>query len=310
MKALSAKHPKETNYRVFFTTPTKIFSTLAESIPPIPPGRNAFSIGELYVCDLAVHRDTLLGSTIFDNIVWADHHEQESFVNDLSKELDNVTLILDTETNSAAELLSKHFEFSSGFEQIANEIDANNVTTPEEERLREVVGALKMQHSQEPNVLSETLFELAQECSEDMTKISGEKYEPLLEEYHKWLNDVNELMLNKLAIHELNQKNIALIETQEPVAPVYALYNNLKGHEKAPFDLIAVFMHKPGMKKDRSSIGKALTTIEFRTHTDLNVYDIAKSFGGGGHKYASGAEVLDGMKGDEFLKKIEASGFI
>jgi oligoribonuclease NrnB/cAMP/cGMP phosphodiesterase (DHH superfamily) len=309
LKALSTKPAADTTYRVFFTTPTKIFNTLAESIPPIPPGKNAFSIGELYVCDLAVHRDSILGSTIFDNVVWVDHHEQGFIVNELVKELDNVTLIIDSETDSAAELLSKHFEFSSGFENIANEIDTNNVTTPEEERLREVVGALKMKHSGNPNTLSQSLFELAQECSEDIKKISDERYNEILEEYHNWLNGVDELITTKLAIHEINQKNVALFETQES-APVYAVFNTLKAHEKAPFDLIAILTHKPDIKKDRSSIGKPLTTIEFRTHTDINVYEIAKSFGGGGHKYASGAEVIDGMKGIEFLKKIEGSGLI
>lgn len=238
-----------------------------------------------------------------------DHHEQGFIVNELAQELDNVTLIIDSETNSAAELLSKHFEFSSGLENIANEIDTNNITTPEDERLREVVGAIKMKHSSNPNILSQNLFELAQECSEDIQKITDKKYNPMLEEYHNWLNGVEELITNKLAIHEINEKNVALFETHE-LAPVYAVFNTLKDHEKAPFDLIAILTHKPGMKKDRSSIGKPLTTIEFRTHTDLNVYEIAKSFGGGGHKYASGAEVIDGMKGDEFLKKIEASGLI
>ncbi|MCK4828235.1 hypothetical protein KA005_71555 [bacterium] len=309
LKAIKLQSDEGFNYHVFFTAPEKIFSSLAESIPPIPPGKSEFSIGDLYMCDLAVPRDTVLGSTIFDNVVWVDHHEQDPSIDSLYKELDNVTLVLDPDSKSAAELYAKFFESSSGFEDIANEIETNNVKKPNVKRLQELVGAIKMEHSKERHVMSQKLFELAQELSDDLKSMSDKKHNPIIKEYRKWLKKLDELITEKLGIYEINKKIIALFETQEWV-PVYAIYNNLKEHDKAPFDLIAVLEHKAGLKKNKDSIGKAFTKIEFRTHTDLNVFNIAKSFGGTGHKHASDVTIVDGMKSDELLKKIEASGFI
>jgi oligoribonuclease NrnB/cAMP/cGMP phosphodiesterase (DHH superfamily) len=309
LKAIKQKGGEEPKIRAFFTTPSKIFSTLAESIPQIPPGKSPFSIGDLYICDLDVHRDTLLGSTIYDNIIWVDHHIKETFVDELQPELPSVTLIIDQDADSAADLVAKYFEITSGFETMANNIDINDAKNPEEERLRDLVSALNMKYSKSPNELSKHLFQLANICSEDIFNINDEKYNAILEEYQEWLSKMNESLTKNLKIHEVNNKNVAVFETQEP-APVWALFNSLKDHEKGPFDLFAVLLHRPGGKKDRSSIGNPLTKIEFRTQTDLNVYDIAKSFGGGGHKSASGAVVTDGIKSNEFIKRIESSGFI
>jgi oligoribonuclease NrnB/cAMP/cGMP phosphodiesterase (DHH superfamily) len=309
LKAIKEQGGEEPKYRMFYTTSSRIFSTLAESIPQIPPGKNPFSIGDLYVCDITLHRDAVLGSTIYDNVVWVDHHVKESFADELQSGLPTVTLILDPDADSAAELVANHFEMDSGFESIAKNIDSNDLKTPEEERLRDLVEANIMKHSRSPGELSAHLFELAKECAEDISGVSDEKYNTILEEYNEWLTNMNELLTKNLKVHEINNKNVALFETQDP-APVYALLNTLKDHEKAPFDLFAVIMHRPGGRKDRSSIGNPLTKIEFRTQTDLNVYDIAKSFGGGGHKNASGAVVVDGIKGYEFIKRIESSGYI
>ena len=61
--------------RVFFTSPLKIFSTLAKSIPDINKiDEDDFSIGKLFLCDLSLNRDTLLGSSIYDSVKWFDHH--------------------------------------------------------------------------------------------------------------------------------------------------------------------------------------------------------------------------------------------
>jgi oligoribonuclease NrnB/cAMP/cGMP phosphodiesterase (DHH superfamily) len=166
-----------------------------------------------------------------------------------------------------------------------------------------------MKYSKSSTDLSKYLLRLAKECAEDLSNINEEKYNVVLEEYNEWLTNMNESLNKNVKVHEINKKNVAVFETQEP-APIRALFNTLKEHEKAPFDLFAVLMHRPGGKKDRSSIGNPLTKIEFRTQTDLNVYDLAKSFGGGGHKSASGAVVVDGIRSNEFIKRIESSGFI
>jgi oligoribonuclease NrnB/cAMP/cGMP phosphodiesterase (DHH superfamily) len=309
LKAIKKEDDEELKIRAFFTSPSRIFSTLASSIPQIPPGKSPFSVGDLYICDLEVHRDALLGSTIYDNIIWIDHHIKETFVDELQPELPTVNLIIDQDAHSAAELAAKYFDFKSGFEDIAKDIDTNETKTPEEERFRDIVGAFNMKYSKNSNELSRYLFDLAKECAEDISKINDEKYNSVLKEYNDWLTNMNESLTKNVKVHEINKKNVAVFETQEP-APIWALFNALKEHEKAPFDLFAVLMHRPGGKKDRSSIGNPLTKIEFRTQTDLNVYDIAKSFGGGGHKSASGAVVVDGIRSNEFIKRIESSGFI
>jgi len=66
-------------------------------------------------------------------------------------------------------------------------------------------------------------------------------------------------------------------------------------------DIIIVLIYRTVGEKSRRSV----TKLEFRTHTDMDVLKIAKFYGGGGHKRASGASVGDIVTVPEILKTIE-----
>ena len=59
--------------------------------------------------------------------------------------------------------------------------------------------------------------------------------------------------------------------------------------------------------KDRNNKfkNKKYTKLEFRTQTDQDLLNLAKLFGGGGHKFASGATVMEGLDVKDLIKAIE-----
>ena len=78
-------------------------------------------------------------------------------------------------------------------------------------------------------------------------------------------------------------------------------------HSDAPFDVIAVLIHKYfriGKDRNNKYKNKRFTKVEFRTHTDRDILELAKLFGGGGHKLASGATIMDGLDVEELIKSI------
>ncbi|MEM2900547.1 MAG: hypothetical protein QXT63_07115, partial [Thermoplasmata archaeon] len=86
-------------------------------------------------------------------------------------------------------------------------------------------------------------------------------------------------------------KKLAILESDRGF-PVHIAFNKLVNHKEAPFDVFAVLVHSGGEETQRKRITKA----EFRTMSEQNVYKIARFFGGGGHRLASGATVEGGLK--------------
>jgi oligoribonuclease NrnB/cAMP/cGMP phosphodiesterase (DHH superfamily) len=295
-----------TKLRVFFTSPPKIFSTLSKSIPDLNKiDDNDFTIGQLYICDLSLHRDTLLGSSIYDNVKWFDHHEidpDEQF----DTEIESINLIIDSSADSTTSVICDYFKLDNELAELANEVDSNNALSDNAVRLRELIGALR--HNYSGPKLKTELFELAKEISKNISAINNEVYNPAIEEYKKWLDEFKKIIQDKFQVHELNGHKIGILET-ENAAPVYSIYDDLKSHSDAPFDLIAVMVHKYyrlGRDKNNKFKNKKYTKIEFRTQTDKEIIELAKVLGGGGHKYASGTTIHDGMEKEELYKTIES----
>ena len=63
--------------------------------------------------------------------------------------------------------------------------------------------------------------------------------------------------------------------------------------------------YRLGKDKNNKFKNKRYTKVEFRTHTDKEIIELAKLLDGGGHKYASGATIHDGLEKEELLKTIE-----
>ncbi|WP_455392566.1 DHHA1 domain-containing protein [[Eubacterium] cellulosolvens] len=292
--------------RIFFSSPSKIFSSLAKSVPDLNKIDDTdFSIGQLYICDLSLHRDTLLGSTIYDKTKWFDHHEINT-AEQYDSEIENIELIIDPTANSATAIICDYFKIDCDFRPIAEEIDTNNIETENAKRLRDLVGALRLTHS--GFKLQIALIDLAQKIAEDLSVINNESYDQLIKEYTEWVEGFNNIIDENLNMNEITGHKIGILEV-ENAAPVYSIYNKLKTHPNGPFDIIAVLIHKYyrlGKDKNNKFKNKKYTKVEFRTHTGEEIIELAKLLGGGGHKYASGTTIHDGLDKDELIKTLES----
>ncbi|RLG02313.1 MAG: phosphoesterase, partial [Thaumarchaeota archaeon] len=108
--------------------------------------------------------------------------------------------------------------------------------------------------------------------------------------YEDELRSFEELVKRYSRVKQVNGIKIAVVRTPRRI-PVYVAYNVLTRHDEAPFDIIIV----TSRMSDR---------VELRTHTGYDVLRIARIFGGGGHRVASGAraDVEDVLTAISFLK--------
>ncbi len=295
--------------RVFFTSPSKVFSTLAKSIPDLNKIQDdEFQIGNLYICDLSIDRDTVLGAAVYNNMKWFDHHEVYN-TEQLELELENSELIIDTLANSATSIICNYFKIEDELSIIADEVDTNQIESENAKRICEIIGALKLKYT--GTRLKRLLYDFAYKLAKDIFVINEEKYNKIIEEYNKWLDEYNNYAKEKIQISIIKEHKVGIIET-ENIAPVYSIYNILKNQFDTPLDILIVMIHKYfkiGKDRNNKLKNKRFTKLEFRTYTDQDLLELAKLFDGGGHKYASGATVMDGLDKEELLKTIESYYF-
>ena len=291
--------------RVFFTSPPKIFSALAKSVPDLNKVEGEdFTIGQLYICDISLHRDTLLGSSLYDKVKWFDHHEvnpEEQYDSDI----DNVELLLDPSGKSTTSIICDFFKLDKELGEIADEIDTNEVKSDNAKRIRDIISA--MRHKYTGSKLKNILYDFSLGIAKDINVINQEIYNPMIEKYNQWLNEFKSFVNENIQDYEINGHKIGIIES-ESAAPVYSILDDLKTHSKGPFDVLAVMIHnyyRLGKDKNNKYKNKRYTKVEFRTHTNQELIELAKLFGGGGHKYASGATIHDGLEKDDLIKTIE-----
>ena len=269
--------------RVFFSSPSRLFSSLASAIDE-DDEKNEL----LYVFDLAPTREALIASLVFDRAVWVDHHTWD--VGDFRHE--RVEVLNDPEAPSAAQLVAKHLNITSGFEAIAQEIDQGRIESKMAERLRDLVDAYKGKDDWE--AVARSLQELARRLAiNGPEEVLKEEYNPLLEEYGAFATKVEARALELVQTHRVGERRVAVVESQEPL-PVYLVVRSLLRHQDAPFDVIVIINRMPSM-----------TRCEFRTQKDYDVLKLARWLGGGGHRRASGATLERKVRVEELLKIID-----
>ncbi len=267
--------------RVYFTSPVQLRDTICHSII------KRRDLGELYIFDMAGEHRAIYAAAIYDSVLWIDHHQWNPEI-----ELPHVKIVIDSSAKSAADVVARYFGLSSPLVELANQIDVNDVRDEVAEKIRLIIGALRWKfHGRELNLKLEKLSR--ELMTEDFQLLN--QYNEIIEEYRGWLSSLEERVRKETKIFSVKGLKIAIFETIESV-PVYVVSNILS--ERDRFDMIIVLIHK-------ITRGGTVTKMEFRTHTDVDVLKIAKFYGGGGHKLASGASVSDIVTIPEILNAID-----
>ena len=269
--------------RAYFTSPVQLRDSICHSV------KGKKNLGELYIFDMAGEHRAIYAAAMYDLVVWIDHHEWEPEI-----ELPHVKIHIDSKAKSAAQVVAKYFGVSSPLVEIANQIDTNNVKDEIAEKIRTIIGALRWRYSGRD--LNMKLYKLAEELmKEDFSLLK--QYENINQEYLEWIETLKRKVQREIKIFRVKNLKIAVFETLESV-PVYIISNMLSQNPEGPFDILLIMIHRIGRYHPA-------TKMEFRTHTDVDVLKIAKFYGGGGHKKASGATVEDIVTVPEVLNAIE-----
>jgi len=268
---------------IYFTSPVNLLNTILISILN---NRNVNNLDMLYIFDLSGTRESIISASIYKKAVWIDHHYWE-----IVNKPENIEFYIDHTSNSACRLVSKYFSVYD-FDDLADEIDTNNIKTDYGERIRTIISYLRDENRGKS--LSEKLYKFAEDLAyTGIDIIYDTYYESMIDLYKKRLMEIDEIIASSLNIYRVADLKVAVV-TSDRSLPVYHIYNKLMDHKDAPFDLVLVIFYLDDVTK-----------IEFRTQTKFNTRDLAKMFGGGGHILASGATVDGHITIDEILRDIE-----
>ena len=289
--SLFLKHLGNAKARIFFSSAFKLIDTICNSII----GRR--DLKEIYIFDLAGDLKALRIASAYDKVLWIDHHEWK-----VESVPENVELFIDSSSPSASQLVAEYFNIESNLVSLANEIDVNSVKSEDSIYLRDLVASLKWKYSGRllANKLKNLAITLAFSGLEEFEKDA--RIAELMNEYSNWVKERENEVFSKTRIFDVNGNKIAVYETFDLV-PIYIVNNKLLEHEQAPFDIIAVIMHRLNLKTKQ--IG---TKIELRTHTEKDIYPIAQNLGGGGHKKACAATLQEFMNTEKFIQRIKDLG--
>lgn len=269
----------------YFTSPAHLLDTISISL-----FKKEKIFKEICIFDFSGRRESLCASAVYEHAYWFDHHQWEK-ISGIPK---NVKLFVDSSLPSAVSVINKFLKFHTEFEKYANEIDTNAVATKEAERIRDIVSAWKYKSS--GMMLNTALITLAKKLAANgIEEIFNPTYDHIIAEYKKWLSQTEKSFSENLNIYRKGNLKICVVYINEPI-PIFHIFNVLKIHAEAPFDILVVVTYN---EKNNS------TKLEFRTYTDKNVFALAKVFGGGGHKVASGALVYEKITSDELLSAID-----
>ncbi len=271
--------------RIYFTSTHRLIPTLCKAIESDEELKN------LYIFDLSGSEKVLRLASVFDKVVWIDHHKWS-----FEKKPENVELKLNSSSPSASRLIAEYFGIESPLVKIADEIDVNSTRSEEAIFLRDLIASIKWKFSGRllANKLKNISISLAFSGLEEFEK--SHQVAELLSEYRKWVEEIEESLFSKVRVFSIDNKKVAVLETFESI-PIHTISNKLLEHEEAPFDLIAVIMHRLNSKTKN-----IWTKIELRTQTDKNIFQIAESLGGGGHIKACAATLKGFMNTEKFVE--------
>ncbi len=260
--------------RVYFTSPAKIMKTIGNAI---------YTDGiqnDLYIFDISGTKKTIAASSVFENTFWIDHHEWNENLAHV-KNFDNVQAVVNSDAKSATNVAAGYFGISSNLVTYADEIDINEVKSLESERILNITESFRATRAYYK------MLEFARKLAIDENEIYNPFYDKLIEERKILIEKAINFAKDIVVFEKIKDLNVGIIETDESL-PVSKISDDIK------CDILVAVMHQNGNTK-----------IEFRSKTE-DVFFIAKEFGGGGHKCASGATLEGNVSGKDVLKKISS----
>jgi len=236
---------------------------------------------KVFIADVAVTAQTFgsLKNLEAQEIIWIDHHKPG--VN-ISNTPANLKLILDPNSPSASLMVQKYFNLndpiSVKISEIATRADTWRLDTETQDWMDAVAGVLFFKEN--PETIVSALKNL------DITKVEG-----ILKKYKAEKETAKQELLKNTVVRELHGHTISV-----SLAP-----DILTGSESA--DIV--------LKNTQSEIQIILKPegwMSFRRRKDsqVNLITLAKIFNGGGHEYASGAELGMAVSAENFKTVAEA----
>lgn len=217
----------------------------------------------LYIFDISGTREAILQASKSGKVLWIDHHVWEPALRP-----GNIEFCIDSSAKSACTLVSRYFRVR-GFEGVAEEIDTNSVESEEADKIRKIVAYYKGLKA-----YGKPLLRFSRELARHGLGVV-QHYGREIAAYEERLKFFEAVVMSRVKVRRINNLTVAVLQTPQQI-PVYVACNKLMEHEAAPFDIILVASKRGGR-------------VELRTHTGYDVLRIARVFGGGGHRVASGA---------------------
>jgi oligoribonuclease NrnB/cAMP/cGMP phosphodiesterase (DHH superfamily) len=264
----------EKTKRVMFSNPMRIKDTIARSLI------EEWEIERLYVLDISGNERALRVASIYDSVVWIDHHEWEP-----SNNYKNIEITIEREP-SAARVVSKKYGIEDPVVDMADHLDQNSPINDIEKDFRDMISSIRNSHQRNKEyMLEKVVFEMI----DNDVKTLIEKNRNSIDNFRLEIKRMEEEIKKNVIIKNINGKRLAIVETDRNI-PVYKIQEMID----AEWDILVVIY-------SRLNPRYPYWKIELRSK-ELNILPIARLYGGGGHRLAAGANIFDNFELDELLR--------
>jgi len=266
----------ERSKRIMFSNPSRIKDTILRSLI------EEWEIKRLYVLDISGNERALRVASVYDSVVWIDHHEWIP-----ENKYKNIEITIENEP-SAARVVSKKYGIEDPIVDFADHLDQNSPQNDLEVDFRDLISSIRNSYQRErDHILEKIVFDMMDNDLKTIIDLNKKNIENFRIEMERLKSRIRENIKNI----KVNDKNVYIVETDKNI-PVYKI------QEIVPkdWDLIVVIY-----KRIRGSYTS--WKIEFRSR-ELDILPVAKLFGGGGHKKAAGASIIYNFEIDQLLRAI------
>ncbi len=263
----------ERTKRIFFSNPERIKDTIARSF------MEEWEIDRLFILDIAGNERALRLASVYDNVIWIDHHEWY-----LENKYNNIEITLMDEP-SAARVISKKYGINDPIVEMADHLDQNLPRNETEIGFRDMISSIRnLYHREREKKLESLVFEM---INSSVDKII-ERNKNYILNFRNEMEKIKEEIKSEILKKNLNGRILVIVKTDKNI-PVYKIQEIL--HDE--WDVLAVIYYRHRFWK-----------IELRSK-ELDILPVARIYGGGGHKRAAGASLYENPDISELIKIIE-----